>query len=105
MEAPQIAASGSSARKYNRKETFLDDAASAATALQSSPLGLCGVDKEGEKGRRRRTTGGILTCVLSCGLLVDWIEMWQDGFEFRDYRNEKQVIRGVGARLQQQFPY
>lgn len=35
----------------------------------------CTVDKDTH--RRRRTTGGILTCVLSCGLLADFIEMWR----------------------------
>ena len=35
----------------------------------------CTVEKDTH--RRRRTTGGILTAVLSCGLLADFVEMWR----------------------------
>ena len=56
--------------------------------------------------RRRRRTGGILTCVLSCGLLVDWQEMWRgEQLElayifclrvFRDLRVLGHVLLGFG---------
>ena len=35
-------------------------------------LGHCGVEKQRNTVKRRRCTGGILTAVLACGLLVDW---------------------------------
>eukprot|EP00438_Fugacium_kawagutii_P018596 Skav209998 [mRNA] locus=scaffold3061:91012:91926:+ [translate_table: standard] len=44
------------------------------SATQTEPTD-CNVDKDTH--RRRRTTGGILTAVLSCGLLADFVEMWR----------------------------
>jgi hypothetical protein len=42
------------------------------------PMNDCGIDKEkGEAERRRRMTGGILTAVLPCGMLLDWMEIWR----------------------------
>lgn len=38
---------------------------------------MCGVDKSGEAKHRRRCTGGIQTAVLTCGLLVDFMELWR----------------------------
>jgi len=35
--------------------------------------GECGIDKEGETKRRRRSTGGVLTATLPCGMLLDWV--------------------------------
>ena len=37
----------------------------------------CPVDKDSAKPRIRRQTGGIITCVLSCGMLFDWMELWK----------------------------
>ena len=37
----------------------------------------CPIDKAAGFDKRRRTTGGILTCVLSCGFMADWMEMWR----------------------------
>ncbi|CAE7764671.1 unnamed protein product [Symbiodinium sp. KB8] len=38
----------------------------------------CPVDKEySEPSKRRKTTGGILTCVTSCGYMADYVEMWR----------------------------
>ncbi|CAE7234455.1 unnamed protein product [Symbiodinium sp. CCMP2456] len=38
----------------------------------------CPVDKEySEPSKRRKTTGGILTCVTSCGYMADFVEMWR----------------------------
>ena len=58
-----------------RKKAKAAPAASRAASVQSQPPAECGVDKDTH--RRRRTTGGILTCVLTCGLLADFIEMWR----------------------------
>ena len=38
-------------------------------------LAECGLDKEKKALKRRRCTGGILTATLSCGQLVDWLEL------------------------------
>jgi uncharacterized protein YbaR (Trm112 family) len=38
---------------------------------------LCHVDKMGVPRSLRRTTGGIGTCVLPCGLLFDFVELWR----------------------------
>ena len=37
----------------------------------------CPVDKDSVQARVRRRTGGIETCVLPCGLLFDWLELWK----------------------------
>ena len=38
----------------------------------------CPVDKDfSDPSERRKTTGGILTCVTSCGFLADYVEMWR----------------------------
>jgi hypothetical protein len=91
--------------RYKRTERFLE--AGGDVDPQEPPQGSqCGVDKEGEVTRRRRRTGGILTCVLSCGLLVDWLEMWRgEQLElvyifclrvFRDLRLLGHVLLGFG---------
>ena len=35
----------------------------------------CGVDKDLQQASRRKSTGGILTAVLSCGFLANWLEI------------------------------
>lgn len=45
------------------------------TSLPKQNAAGCPITKDLHK--RRRTTVGILTCVLSCGLLLDFIEMWR----------------------------
>lgn len=42
---------------------------------QRQQLHACGVDKLKLLEKARRCTGGILTAVLSCGLLADWTEI------------------------------
>ena len=37
----------------------------------------CPVEKLKPAPQVRRTTGGMATCVLPCGLLADWIELWR----------------------------
>ena len=37
----------------------------------------CGVDKDFSIPRARRASGGIITAVLSCGLLIDWLEIFK----------------------------
>ena len=37
----------------------------------------CGVDKDVERARRRRSTGGIVTATLPCGVPADWTEIWR----------------------------
>lgn len=48
---------------------WLSDAGSVA-----SP---CGIDKQQESKKRRRCTGGVVTAVTTCGLLIDWLELWR----------------------------
>ena len=63
--------------------------------LDEEPGG-CRVDKEVDATRRRRTTGGIFTFVLTCGYLADWVELWRGerlelvyAFLLRVYRDLK----------------
>lgn len=44
-------------------------------STDGSELAECGIDKEKKTLKRRRCTGGILTATLSCGQLVDWLEL------------------------------
>lgn len=36
----------------------------------------CNVDKDFRQNTRRRKSGGLITAVLPCGLLIDWLEIW-----------------------------
>ena len=47
----------------------------ADKSTDGSELAECGIDKEKKTLKRRRCTGGILTATLSCGQLVDWLEL------------------------------
>lgn len=43
--------------------------------VNGTELAGCGIDKDKKTSKRRRCTGGILTATLSCGQLVDWLEL------------------------------
>ena len=44
---------------------------------QEESIQACGVDKLRGSNKVRRCTGGIVTAVTSCGLLVDWMELFR----------------------------
>jgi hypothetical protein len=69
-------------------------------ADEDEAAGGCPVNKEWDQRKRRRVTGGIFTCVLSCGYLADWVELWRGeqlelvyAFLLRFYKDMR--IRGV----------
>ncbi|CAK0800291.1 unnamed protein product, partial [Prorocentrum cordatum] len=44
---------------------------------QEEAIQACGVDKLHGSNKVRRCTGGIVTAVTSCGMLVDWMELFR----------------------------
>ncbi|CAK0858472.1 unnamed protein product, partial [Prorocentrum cordatum] len=49
----------------------------ALDSKQEEAIQACGVDKLHGSNKVRRCTGGIVTAVTSCGMLVDWMELFR----------------------------